>query len=169
MTENQLNIIQGQRKSGKTDFIKKLSSVLYGQCNIYFIGATHELSDNREMISNFHKFDFFNSSELNNQFIMDKVEETFQKGITDMLIIDDIDFLSQKVIDRILNINSTKVVTCSNDLWISDRNIPKDIHYLQLEFETLMYKNHKYSSGEFIKTIGREFRIDRILNHDKGR
>lgn len=176
MFNSRLNVISGERKSGRSSFLFKLSDFLImSGAKVYFLGSTHEFSDSRIVLNQFAGFDFLNSSDVNNSLILDKISELSLRGHFNILLIDDIDYLSHTIIKRITSMPFKKIVTClSANPEILTQNfeeyriVNEFDHKLRKSIQLLLNHGERYLIDDIFKSFSRNEKINILLN-DKGR
>lgn len=168
----ELNIIYGERGSGRSQFLIDISIALkaFG-LKVFFIGATSEFSELRSVMKEFDSFDFLNSSEYNNLKIIEKATEIIDIKDYNLLIVDDVDYISDEVFNNIMNIKVRKIFTC---LDINKHKFAENSKFLEITNEyideekrrksLLKTEGESYNNDDFIKMIIREQKINSILN-----
>ena len=168
----ELNIIYGERGSGRSQFLIDISIALkeYG-LKVFFIGATSEFSELRRIVKCFDSFDFLNSSDYNNLKIIEKATEIIDIKEYNLLIVDDVDYISDEVFNNIMNIKVRKIFTC---LDINKHKFAENSKFLEITNEyideekrrksLLKTEGESYNNDDFIKMIIREQKINSILN-----
>ena len=172
MLESQVNLITGDRKSGRSMLLLSLSEYIEKSGNkIYFVGATHEFKDSVRMLKGFSGYDFFNSSESNNLLIIEKINEIITKNNFSVLIVDDIDYLSDKIINKLLELPIKKIVSClytKLDIFkvdFEEYKISNEYDYtLMKNIQTLTNHNNTYLVDDIFKSFSRTEKINSILD-----
>lgn len=168
------NIILGDRNVGRSQFIFSISQLLKSiGLKIYFLGATHEFKDKRDILEIFDFSDFLSSDDDNNTKIIKKIDEVILTKNVDLLVIDDIDYLSEKLFNMISNISVRKIATSlqvSSPAYKFYRNIDSVEYeeYFLSRDKTLTYRDKTVSIEDVLKSIIRDQKINTIID-DKGR
>ena len=163
MFDSKFNLVCGNTKSGKTDFLIQTSKILK-ECGykLFFLGATFELDNFRELRYIFDNFNFFSSQEKNNLLIIEKISELISKKQINLLIVDDIDFLPKKQIELIYKLNCKKIVSCKSSNSPLFQNLEFDDYFI--EFQTLTFNDNKYKMEELVKSFFRNQKLNFLLD-----
>jgi len=118
MFNDYFNVINGDRASGKSIFLRELSRVLkklnYKVCFIDTLGESNLSA--RRMTSKNSDIDLIkvlSESEYNNKKTIQVVREITERDKYDFILIDDTDYLSKSIIDDIKNIRVKKIIACT--------------------------------------------------------
>lgn len=158
MFDSELNIIKGERMSGRTSLLVTIAKTLRSSgLKVYFLGATHEMRDDRDLYEKFTFYDFFSSNQDNNSKIIEKAKEIIEKEKVDFLILDDLDYLSENLIASISKISAKKIASCLNNSTFSIRFFSKP------GINAKDYYLQKYDSSNFVIIDNEKYQIDDIL------
>ncbi len=178
MFDKDINILYGDRHSGRSQFLLEISQKLKSLgFKIVFIGCTSEFKEMRNLLENFDYAVFLDSSiEFNNKKIIEVVKEKSEKGKYDFIIVDDIDYLSQECFDFISNINVSKIVSLLK-MPKSIKNTHYSVYNIKTNYDDSELKHittitdytskEEYTIPEIIKSLSREQKINTILKNDK--
>ena len=174
MFDCQVNLITGDRKSGRSTFLLILSEHLHKSgTKVYFIGATHEFQSETKILKDFSGFDFFSSSDSNNFLIVDKIQELLTRQNFTILV-DDVDYLSDKLIKKIIQLPTKKILTClssKKDTFEIDFQLYEMINYFDNKvmktIQTLSNNGNTYLVDDIFRSFNRNEKINTILD-DKG-
>lgn len=113
MFNEDFNVINGDRASGKSIFLRELSRVLVKlKYKVCFIDTLGELNiTNRN--SDIDLIKVLSESEYNNKKTIQVVREITERDKYDFILIDDTDYLSKSIINDIKNIRVKKIITCT--------------------------------------------------------
>lgn len=166
------NIILGDRNVGRSQFIFSISQLLKSiGLKIYFLGATHEFRDKRNILEIFDFSDFLSSDDDNNVKIIQKIDEIILTKNIDLLVIDDIDYLSEKLFNMLSKISVRKIATSlqvSSPAYKFYRNVVEYEEYFLSRDRTLTFRGKTVSTEDVLKSIIRDQKINTIID-DKSR
>jgi thymidine kinase len=131
MLDSNFNIIYGDTKTGRTNLLLDIG-VLFklNDFKLFYIGCTSEFQNARN-IESFDGFRFLpTTDELNNLKLIEVVKEITENKNYNYIIVDDIDYLSQKCISELFKINVKKISTCLSHNSIK---LPKDSNFYRIE------------------------------------
>ena len=155
MFNSNYNIIHNDSKTGRTTFLLDLAHGLknFG-LKLFFLGCTSELT-----MRNLAFFDdcriTSTNEDYNNLKLIDVIKEITETRKYDFIIIDDIDYLTEKSIDALSKIKIKKIVTC---LTHNVSKLPNNSN-----FYFLGDKNEKEIILDYIKSLTRDKKINSIL------
>lgn len=113
MFNNDFNVINGDRASGKSIFLRELSRVLkklnYKVCFIDTLGEANLNSRN----SDIDLIKVLSESDYNNKRTIQVVKEITERDNYDFILVDDTDYLSESIIKDIKNIRVKKIIACT--------------------------------------------------------
>ncbi len=175
MLSKDLNIIVGDFSSGKTTTLLEISRFLHNR-NIIFLEVDGQ--ENNFKIEKLRhlslKLSNIQSNIQSDLKILDMVEEMVSKNNIEYLIIDDFDSYIDGLIERILKIKTKKIFTINilsiyNSLQLSaikkvDTNVIHT-HIVGNEIK-IEYKSTIYDLVNFIKTINRDQKINKLLDEE---
>ncbi len=176
MFDSSLNIITGDRTSGRSIFLLNLAENLQKSgSKVYFVCATNDLKENIRTLKDFVGYDFFSSSESNNLKIIEKVNELIKYNKFNFLLVDDIDYLSSGVIEALVNLPIKKIASSLFDnlcLIKEDFNEYKLINEYNYDLlkniQTLTNNDNTYLVDDIFNSFSRNEKINTILD-DKSR
>jgi hypothetical protein len=112
MFNNDFNVINGDRSSGKSIFLRELSRVLknlnYKVCFIDTLGEAIQ-----KEILDIDLFKVLCESDYNNKKTIQVVKEITERDNYDFILVDDTDYLSESIIKDIKNIRVKKIIACT--------------------------------------------------------
>ena len=112
MFNKDFNVINGDRASGKSIFLRELSRVLkklnYKVCFIDTLGEANFTKN-----SNIDLIKVLSESEYNNKKTIQVVREITERDKYDFILVDDTDHLSKSIINDIKNIRVKKIIACT--------------------------------------------------------
>ena len=175
MLSKDLNIIVGDFSSGKTTTLLEIYRLLHNR-NIIFLEVDGQ--ENNFKIEKLRhlslKLSNIQSNIQSDLKILDMVEEMVSKNNIEYLIIDDFDSYIDGLIERILKIKTKKIFTINilsiyNSLQLSaikkvDTNVIHT-HIVGNEIK-IEYKSTIYDLVNFIKTINRDQKINKLLDEE---
>lgn len=113
MFNDDFNVINGDRASGKSIFLRELSRVLkklnYKVCFIDTLGEANLSSRN----SDIDLIKVLGDSEYNNKKTIQVIKEITERDNYDFILVDDTDYLSESIIKDIKNIRVKKIIACT--------------------------------------------------------
>lgn len=113
MFNNDFNVINGDRASGKSIFLRELSRVLkklnYKVCFIDTLGEANLSIRN----SDIDLIKVLSESDYNNKRTIQVVKEITERDNYDFILVDDTDYLSESIIKDIKNIRVKKIIACT--------------------------------------------------------
>lgn len=177
MFDKDINILCGDRNSGRSQFLLEISEHLkkFG-FKLVFVGCTSEFKEMKSLLKNFEYCLFLDSShEFNNTKSIEVLKEKTEKDKCDFIIIDDVDYLSQKCFDMLVDINVSKIASSintpkiknSNHMVYNIKNIYDDSEMRNITTIQDSVSNIEYTIPEILKNLTREQKINTILKNDK--
>jgi hypothetical protein len=113
MFNKDFNVINGDRASGKSIFLRELSRVLkklnYKVCFIDTLGESNLNSRN----SDIDLIKVLSESDYNNKRTIQVVKEITERDNYDFILVDDTDYLSESIIESMKNIRVKKIIACT--------------------------------------------------------
>jgi hypothetical protein len=178
MFDKDINILYGDRCSGRSQFLLEISQKLKRLgFKLVFIGCTSEFKEMKNLLEDFEYFIFLDSSvEFNNKKNIEVIKEKSENNKYDFIIVDDIDYLSQECFDMISSINVSKIVSLlklpnkikNNYCSIYNiRTVYDDSEFKHVTTITDSVSKIEYTIPEIIKNLTREQKINTILKNDK--
>jgi thymidine kinase len=156
MFDTNFNIIHGDRISGRTQFLFKISNAFKEvDFKIFFLGCTdidtkdrfNDIFDDYRIINTF--------DEVNNYKVIEVVKELSEKRKYNFLIIDDIDYLPKSCVDLLSEIDTSKIVTCLSE---NCKKLPEESNFYDInDISDLSNVN------DIIKVIIRNQKINKVL------
>ena len=171
MFDKDINIIMGNNSSGKTSLLRDIVRCLYNS-NIIFLEIDGYISGFKieKLRHLFLKVSNIESNLKSDLMTMDMIDEMVIKNKIDYIIVDDLEFFSGKLIERLVNIKTRKILTINflNDV---DLSITKEnsklfsIHRLTgLSKNFVSVDGNIYDIPNFIKTLNRDEKINKLLD-----
>lgn len=156
MFDTNFNIIHGDRISGRTQFLFKISNAFKEvDFKLFFLGCTDIDTKDRfnDVFEDYRVINTFD--EINNFKIIEVIKELSEKRKYNFIIIDDIDYLPKACIDLLSSIDTKKIVTCLSD---NCKKLPKDSNFYNISDVSDLS-----DIDEIIKKIIRDQKINSVL------
>jgi thymidine kinase len=156
MFDTNFNIIHGDRISGRTQFLFKISNAFKEvDFKLFFLGCTDIDTKDRfnDVFEDYRVINTFD--EINNFKIIEVIKELSEKRNYNFIIIDDIDYLSKSCIDLLSSIDTKKIVTCLSD---NCKKLPKDSNFYNISDVSDLS-----NIDEIVKKIIRDQKINSVL------
>lgn len=155
MFDNNFNVIYGDRKTSRTNFLLELAFLLKNNdFKSFFLSCSLEFQNAR----NIEPFDEFrvlpSTDEFNNLKTIEVIAEITESKNYSYIIVDDIDYLSNRCISELGKINVKKIVTC---LTHNTGKLPKDSNFFSVEDITID------SLKDYMTSLKRDKKINSIL------
>lgn len=167
MFDDNLNLIVGGRKVGKTLFLLELAMILKSSgYKLCFIGGTDEMPLDDEMMSCFDFARTLSTSKPKeeNDKTLELVKEVVNRDKHDFIIVDDVDWMFESSIRSLLRINISKICTCVSvldSLQNSTRFEMGEIHSDQSPYSISTING--FPVKDFIKSLVRDQKIKNII------
>lgn len=167
MFDKNFNIILGERASGRTIFLWKISKALKSMgYKICFIGCTNEFRQDDMFLTH---FDFCRVLSQDDSQMVEVIKEKTERDKYDFIIVDDIDCVKKGIQKLIKSINIRKICTCFEiPILGEDFNLYKiraDYNDSDLESKSIVeYKGGILTHENFLTSLTREIKINSILN-----
>ena len=156
MFDTNFNIIHGDRISGRTQFLFKISNAFKEvDFKLFFLGCTDIDTKDRfnDVFEDYRVINTFD--EINNYKTIEVIKELSEKRKYNFIIIDDIDYLPKPCIDLLSSIDIKKIVTCLSD---NCKKLPEESNFYNISDVSDLS-----DIDEIIKKIIRDQKINSVL------
>jgi predicted ATP-dependent serine protease len=180
MFDKQINMILGDRATGKTTFLWEVSKALkLLNYKICFLGCTNEIAQDVVFLSH---FDFSRILDTkvgaDNYYMIESFKEFVEREKYDFMFIDDLDWIVHgyafgdrqisKLQKSILGVNICKFVTCTELPKVKEKYSLYTIRNRYddgsiMESATIEHNTDTYTQRGFINFLLRDLKIDDIL------
>jgi thymidine kinase len=165
MFDKNLNIIHGDRISGRTQFLFTISKAFNEVgVKLFFLACTGDIDnvhhmtvyDKNNSLSYYDDYRIINTlDEINNYKVIEVVKELSEKRKYNFIIVDDIDYLPKSCLDLLLSLDTIKISTCLSD---NCNKLPKDSNFYNINDVSDLL-----DVTDMVKRIVRDQKINKIL------